>query len=97
MVSRRRKPDCIVPVQPFVPRHEVENLLLEVVEHADLHCKKEVWLSEVIHHTGNMSKHIESSGTMARRKFGIGCLGVGIDARCIQVVIPRGCCLSGVT
>ena len=58
--------------------HEVENPLLEVVKHADLHCMEEVGLWEVAHNTGNMSKHVESSVDMARQEFGIGCLGVGI-------------------
>jgi len=58
--------------------HEVENTLLEVVKHADLHCmEEEVGLREVTHNTGNMSKHVESSVNMALREFGIGCLGVG--------------------
>ena len=58
--------------------HEVENPLLEVVKHADLHCMEEVRLREVAHNSGNMSKHVESSVNMARREFGIGSLGVGI-------------------
>ena len=63
--------------------HEVENPLLEVVKHADLHCMEEVGLREIAHNTGNMSKHVESSVNMARREFGIGCLGVGIAERSI--------------
>jgi hypothetical protein len=63
--------------------HEVENPLLEVVKHADLHCMEEVGLREVAHDTGNMSTHIESSVDMVRREFGIGCLGVGIAERSI--------------
>jgi len=64
--------------------HEVENPLLEVVKHADLHCmEEEVRLKEVTHSTGNMSKHVESSVNMALREFGIGCLGVGIAVRSI--------------
>jgi len=55
--------------------HEVENPLLEVVKHADLHCMEEVGLREVAHNPANMSKHVESSVNMARREFGIGCLG----------------------
>ena len=78
MVSRHGYPDCIVLVEPFVRLHEVENPLLEVIKHADLHCMEEVGLREVAHDTGNMSKHVESSVNMARREFGIGCLGVGI-------------------
>ena len=46
--------------------HEVENPLLEVIKHADLHCMEEVGLREVAHDTGNMSKHIKSSVNMAR-------------------------------
>jgi len=45
--------------------HEVENPLLEVVKHADLHCMEEVGLREVTHDTGNMSKQVESSVNMA--------------------------------
>jgi len=45
--------------------HEVENPLLEVVKHADLHCMEEVGLGEVAYNTGNMSKHVESSVNMA--------------------------------
>jgi hypothetical protein len=63
--------------------HEVENPLLEMVKHADLHCMEEVGLWEVAHYTGNMSKHAVSSVDMARQEFGIGCLGVGIAERSI--------------
>ena len=63
--------------------HEVENPLLEVIKHADLHCMEEVGLREVAHDTGNMSKHIESSVNMARREFSISCPGVGMAARVI--------------
>jgi len=70
--------------------HEVENPLLEVVKHADLHCMEEVARREVGRNTWNVSKHIESSVNMARRDFGIGCLGVGISERSIKVVIPPG-------
>jgi len=70
--------------------HEVKNPLLEVVKHADLHGMEEVGLREVAHDTGNMSKHVESSVDMARREFGIGCLGVGIAECSILVVIPPG-------
>jgi len=62
---------------------EVENPLLEVVKHADLHYMEEVGLREIAHHTVNMSKHIESSVNMARREFGTGCLCVGIAERSI--------------
>jgi len=58
--------------------HEVEDPLLEVIKHADLHCMEEVGLWEVAHDTGNMSKHVDSSVNMARQEFGICCLGVGI-------------------
>jgi len=51
---------------------------------------EEVGLREVAHDTVNMSKHVESSVDMARREFGIGCLGVGIAERSIYVVIPPG-------
>jgi len=63
--------------------HEVENPLLEVIKHADLHCMEEVGLREVAHDTGNMLKHVESLVNMARREFGIGCLGVAIAERSI--------------
>jgi len=63
--------------------HEVENPLLEVVKHADLHCVEEVGLREVAHNTGNKSKPVESSVNMVRREFGICCLGVGIAERSI--------------
>jgi hypothetical protein len=63
--------------------HEVEYPLLEVIKLADLHCLEKVWLREVAHDTGNMSKHLDSSVNMARREFGIGCLGVGIAERSI--------------
>ena len=45
--------------------HEVENQLLEVVMHADLHCMEEVGFREVTHNTRNMSKHVEFSVNMA--------------------------------
>jgi len=46
--------------------HEVENPLLEVIKHADLHCMEEVGPREITHNTGNMSKHFQSSVNMAR-------------------------------
>ena len=45
--------------------HEVENPLLEVVMHADLHCMEEGGLREVAHDTGIMSKHVGCSVNMA--------------------------------
>jgi hypothetical protein len=63
--------------------HEVENRLLEVVEHAELHGMEVVGLWAVVHNTGNLSKHIESSVKMARREFIIGCLAVGITEQAI--------------
>jgi hypothetical protein len=63
--------------------HEVENPLVEVIKHADLHCMEEVGLWEVADDTGNMSKYLESSVNMARREFGIGCVGVGMAERSI--------------
>ena len=83
MVSRHRRPDCIVVVEPFVCLHEVENPLLEEVKHADLHCMEEVRLREVAHHTRNRSKQVESSVNMIGRVLAIGCLGVGIAERSI--------------
>ena len=61
--------------------HVVENPLLEVVKRADMHCMEEVGPREVAHNTGNISKHVESSLNMARREFGIRCLGVAITER----------------
>jgi len=78
MVSRHGKPDCIVLLKLFMRLHEVENPLLELVKHGDLHCMEQVSLMEVAHNTGNMAKHVESSENIARREFAIGCLGVGI-------------------
>jgi len=46
--------------------HEVENPLLEVVKHADLHCMEEDGLREFAHIAGNVSKHSESSKIMAQ-------------------------------
>jgi hypothetical protein len=70
--------------------HAVKNPLLEVVKHADLHCMEEVGLWKIAHNTGNMSKHFESSVDLARRQFGISCLGVGVAERSIQVLILPG-------
>jgi hypothetical protein len=74
--------------------HEVENPLLEVVKHADLHCLKEVELRKVAQNTVNMSKHVESLVNIAQQDFGIGCLGVGIAERCFNVVIQAGALLA---
>ena len=63
--------------------HEVENPLLEVIKHGNLHCMEEVGLWAVAHDTGNMSKHVESSVNMARQEIGVGCLAVGISERSI--------------
>jgi hypothetical protein len=46
--------------------HEVENSLLEVVKHPNLHCMKDGALQEMTNDTGNMSKQIESSVDRAR-------------------------------
>jgi len=70
--------------------HEVENPLLEVMKHANLHFMEEVGLREVAHDPRNMLKHVESSVNMARQEFGIGSLGVGIAERSILVVISPG-------
>jgi hypothetical protein len=51
---------------------------------------EEVGVWEVAQDTGNMSKHLKYSVNMARRQFGIGCLGVGIVERSILVVILPG-------
>jgi hypothetical protein len=68
----------------------MENPLLEVVKHADRHCMEEIGRTDVTHDTGNMPKDVESSVIMARREFGICCVGVGIAERSIYVVIPPG-------
>jgi hypothetical protein len=68
----------------------VEIPLLEVVKHADLHCMEMVGLREIAYNTGNMWKHVESLVNMAGLEFAIGCLGLGIPERSIQVVIPPG-------
>jgi hypothetical protein len=73
----------LIVVEPLVCLHEVENPILEVVKHSDLHCMEKVGLRNVAHDTGNTSKHIESSLNMVRREFAIGCLGVGITERSI--------------
>jgi len=51
--------------------------------HADPHCMEEVRFREVVDNTGSMSKYVQSRVNMARRKFGIGCIGVGIAERSI--------------
>jgi hypothetical protein len=49
-----------------VPLHHVEYPHLEVVKHADLRCREEVWLKEMAHNTGNLLKHVESLVNMVR-------------------------------
>jgi hypothetical protein len=44
---------------------------------------KEVGLQAVTYDTRSMMKHIESSVNVARREYGICCLGVGIVERSI--------------
>jgi hypothetical protein len=63
--------------------HEVENPVLDVSKHVNLHCMEEVGLRKVARNTGNMSKHIESSVRMARQDLGSSCLGVDIAERSI--------------
>jgi len=58
--------------------HKMNNPLLELVTHADVHCMEEVGLPEVAHDTWNMSKLVQSLVNMTRQEFRIGCLGVGI-------------------
>jgi hypothetical protein len=65
MVSRHGYPDYILPVEPFVGLHEVENQLLKVVKHADLHCMEVGGLWKVAHDSGNMSKFIQFLVNMA--------------------------------
>jgi hypothetical protein len=83
VVRRHGIPYCIVLIELFLRHQEVENALLEVVKHANLHCMEEVMLWEVAHDTGNMPKHAESSVNMGRREFGIGCPGVAIGEHSI--------------
>ena len=45
---------------------DVENPLLEVVQHADQHCMEKIGLQVVAHNTGNMSKHGESLVNMVQ-------------------------------
>jgi hypothetical protein len=45
---------------------EVENLLLEGVKHADLHCMDEVGVWEVTYDTGNMLINAESTVNMVQ-------------------------------
>jgi hypothetical protein len=78
MASRDGYPDGIVLVEPFMHSHEVENTLLEVVKHANLHCMEKVGLRKVAHNEGNMLIPIESWVTIERRVFGIGWVGVSI-------------------
>jgi hypothetical protein len=61
----------------------VENPLLEVVKHTDLHGMEEVGFREVTHDAGIISKHAESLGGMAQREFSFAYLGVGIAERSI--------------
>jgi hypothetical protein len=68
--------------------YKVENPLLEVVKHADLHCVKKVRLREGTHNAGNVSKHVESAVNVARQQFGNGYLVGGIAELSIYVVIP---------
>jgi len=58
--------------------HKVQNPLLEVVKHADLHCMDEVGLQQVAHDTWNLSKQVGSLVNIARREFGNAGLGDGI-------------------
>ena len=44
--------------------HAMENPLLEMVKHADLHCMEMVRLWEVAHDAGNMSNHVQFSVNM---------------------------------
>jgi len=74
--------------------HEADNPHLEVVKHTNLHGMEKVEHREDAHNTGNMLKHVKSSLNMARREFSIGCLGVGIAERSIQVIIPPGVLLA---
>jgi len=73
---------------------EVENSHLGVVEPADLNWMEEVGLRVATHVTGYMLKHVESLVDMARPEFHIGCLGIGITACSIYIVIPLGVLLA---
>jgi len=70
--------------------HKVQNPLLEVVIHADLHCIEEVGIRKFAHDTGNVSTDVESSVNMVRHEFPIGCLSVSSGERSIYVVILPG-------
>jgi len=78
MVSRHCQPDCIVLVELFIHLHEVENPVLEMVNHAVLHCMEEGRLRDVAHNTGNMSKHVEFLVNMAPGEIDFAFFVVGI-------------------
>jgi len=63
--------------------HDMENPLLEVVKHTDLHCMEMVGLREFAHNAGNMLKKVEFSVNMIQQEFGIHCRGVGMVERSI--------------
>jgi len=59
----------------------MENPLLEVVKHANLHRMEKVVLREFAHNAGNMSNNVESSVNMAQAEFRIRFLVVGMVER----------------
>ena len=77
-----------------MPLHALENPLLEVSKHDDLHCMEDDGFRDVAHDTGNVSKNLDSLVNMARRELSIACLGVGIAERSILIVIPVGVFLA---
>jgi hypothetical protein len=79
VVRRHGQSYFIVHVELFVHLHEVENPLLEVVRHADLHCREEARYREGTYDTGNILKHTESSIHPAWQVICIGWVGVVID------------------
>jgi hypothetical protein len=94
VVSRYRYADCIPLVEPFVRLHEVENPLLEVIKHANVHCMEEVRLQEVAHDKGDMSKHIESSGDMVPEGSASAAMVLASLSVQSRFSSHRGCCLS---
>jgi hypothetical protein len=61
----------------------VENALLEVVMHANVHSIEVCGFREVAHNTGSMLKQIEFSVNMGQREFGSICCGISIAVHSI--------------
>jgi hypothetical protein len=90
VATRHRSRYCIVLVEPFMLLHEVENPLLVVFSHADLHRGEDVFHSKIAHHTGNASNEVSSIVNLASGQFRIGSIGVGIAPHSMFVVILLG-------